>query len=196
MKSPLGDDPKVVLIMLRQPRLNDPKEMRTDPFWEFGSFGCTRCHRKNVMNPRKLAELEGIRFAFAQNGRLGVKLVHVTPPVKMLRHGMFGEAKWSPAEMPLTYASAPTLVNNSDTSDVRELRAMITDVHRRSPVAKFASKFRSRRRALCASVGRRILEVYEQHRRKSGCVSRSYVDALPYMPPKIDKDREATYRVL
>ena len=93
--------------MLRQPRLGDPNEMRTDPLWEFGSFGCTRCHRKNLMNIRKLNELNGARFAFAQNGSLGIKLVHVTPPVRMLHHGNFGEAKWDAAEMPLRYDAAP-----------------------------------------------------------------------------------------
>src|SRR6185312_13769949 len=53
------DDPKVIIVMLRQPRLDSPNEMRTDPLWEFGSFGCTGCHRKNLMNPNKLTELNG-----------------------------------------------------------------------------------------------------------------------------------------
>ena len=60
------DDPRVIIVMLRQPRLNDPNEMRTDPLWEFGSFGCTGCHRRSLMNPKKLTELNGTRFAFAQ----------------------------------------------------------------------------------------------------------------------------------
>jgi hypothetical protein len=77
------NEPKVILVMLRQPRRSNPNEMRTDPLWEFGSFGCTRCHRKNLMNPKKLAELNGVRLGFAQNGPLGIKLVHVTPPVTM-----------------------------------------------------------------------------------------------------------------
>jgi hypothetical protein len=91
--------------MLRRPRLDDPNEMRTDPLWEFGSFGCTGCHRANLMNPAKLTELHGARVGFAQNGPHGIKLVHLTPPIRTLHHGSFGEAKWSPAEMPLTYAS-------------------------------------------------------------------------------------------
>ena len=190
------DEPKVILVMLRQPQRNKPNEMRTDPLWEFGSFGCTGCHRRNLMNPKKLKELDGVRFAFAQNGHLGVKLVHVTPPVTMLHHGKSGEAKWSPAEMPLTYASAPCLVNNSGPSAIPQLVDMISGVRRGSPVAQFASKFRTGRHPLPASVGRRILKLYERFRQKAGCVSKSYVDALPYTPPRVDGDREATYREL
>src|SRR5262245_17851537 len=94
---------RVILVMLRRPRLNDPKESRADPFWEFGSFGCTRCHHANLMNPKKLGELNGVRLGFAQNGPLGVKLVYLTPPIRTLHHGAFGEAKWRPTEMPLSY---------------------------------------------------------------------------------------------
>src|SRR5436190_1393798 len=112
------DSSKVILVMLRQPKLHKPNEMRTDPMWEFGSFGATRCHRRNLMNPKKFGELNGVRFGFAQNGPLGVKLVHVTPAVVMQHHGMFCEATWSPAAMPLKYAAAPTLVNSMGASDV------------------------------------------------------------------------------
>lgn len=190
------DDPRVIIVMLRQPYLKYASEMRTDPLWEFGSFGCTGCHRKNLMNPKKLTEHNGAQFAFAQNGSLGIKLVHVTPPVRMRHHGMFGEATWDPAEMPLHYDAAPTLVNNVGASDVPTLIAMITDVRRGSPVAQFASKFRSRRRPLPDHVGRELLEVYGRFRAGDAAVAKSYVDALPYAPPKIDTDREATYRRL
>jgi len=149
-----------------------------------------------LMNPRKLTELNGARLAFAQNGPHGIKLVHVTPPVRTLHHGSFGEAKWSPAEMPLSYASAPTLVNNLGFSDVPNLLDMITGVRRGSPVARFASKFRSRRLPLPASIGERMIAVYDCVRSDGGSVAHSYVDALPWLPPRIDDDREATYRRL
>jgi hypothetical protein len=127
------DDPRVIIVMLRKPNIYDPSEMRTDPLWEFGSFGCTGCHRDNLMNPNKLTELNGTRFAFAQNGALGVKLVHITPPVNTLHHGMVGEATWHPVEMPLTYSSAPILINNFGASDVPEIREMISDVCAAAP---------------------------------------------------------------
>jgi hypothetical protein len=76
------DEARVILVMLRRPRRGDPNEMRTDPLWEFGSFGCTGCHRANLMNPTKLTELNGARLGFAQNGLRGIKLVHLTPPIR------------------------------------------------------------------------------------------------------------------
>src|SRR6516164_1640695 len=190
------DDARVILVMLRRPRLDDPNEMRTDPLWEFGSFGCTRCHRANLMNPAKLTELQGARFGFAQNGPNGIKLVHLTPPIRTLHHGSFGEAKWSPAEMPLTYASAPTLVNNLGASDVPNLVNMIRGVRRRTAVARFASKFRTRRAPLPKLIGERMIAVYDRVRSDGGRVAQSYVDALPWLPPHVDDDRKATYRRL
>jgi hypothetical protein len=187
---------RVVIVMLRQPRRNNPTEMRTDPLWEFGSFGCTGCHRKNLMNPKKLTEHDGAQFAFAQNGSLGIKLVHVTPRVRMLNHGMFGEAVWEPVDMPLRYDSAPILVNNCGRSDVPTLVEMIHDVRRETPVAQFVSKFRSRRRPLPDHVGRDVVDVYRRFRAGVSAIAESYVDALPYDPPRIDKDRTKTYRRL
>jgi len=191
------NETRVVIVMLRLPRRNS-SEIRTDPLWEFGSFGCTECHQKNLMNLKKLTEHDGARFAFAQNGSLGFKLVHVTPPVRMRHHGTFGEATWKPEEMPLRYDCAPTLVNNSEESDVPTLIELIRDAKRGSPVARFASKFRSRRQPLPDHVGRELLEVYRRHRMRGGraSIAKSYVDALPYRPPRIDTDREATYRDL
>ena len=191
------DEARIVLVMLRRPRRADPNEMRTDPLWEFGSFGCTGCHRTNLMNPKKLSDLNGARLAFAQNGPHGIKLVHVTPAIRMLHHGSFAEAKWSPAEMPLTYDSAPTLVNNHGFSDIPNLLEMISGVRRGSPVAQFASKFRSRRLPLPTSIGQRIISVYDRVRSDGNSVAaHSYVDALPWSPPRIDNDRKATYRRL
>jgi hypothetical protein len=40
---------QVFVVMLRRPRKND---RRSDPFWEFGSFGCTGCHGKNLLHPK------------------------------------------------------------------------------------------------------------------------------------------------
>jgi hypothetical protein len=39
--------------------------------------------------------------------------------------------------MPLSYRSAPILVNNFDASDAPQLLTVIGDVRRRSPVAHF-----------------------------------------------------------
>ena len=43
----------VIIVLLRRPR-RDAAERRTDPMYEFGSFGCTGCHRGNLMNPDRI----------------------------------------------------------------------------------------------------------------------------------------------
>jgi hypothetical protein len=189
------DEARVILVMLRQPRRKDPNEMRSDPFWEFGSFGCTGCHCANLMNPRKLSELEGVRLGFAQGGYLGIKLVLLTPPISTQNHGHICEAKWHPHERPLTYVSAPTLVSNPKHSDVPLLMKMLRGVQRRSIVAKFASKFRSCRTPLPPEIGKQVVEVYKRWRTDMNLASIacSYVDALPYPPPCVDENRKATY---
>lgn len=39
---------KIFIVHLRQPS-NNADEKRSDPFWEFGSFGLTGCHCKNLL---------------------------------------------------------------------------------------------------------------------------------------------------
>ncbi|MDE0241882.1 MAG: hypothetical protein OXQ84_17115 [bacterium] len=178
-------DPKVIVVMLRQPKGDDPREMRTDPLWEFGSFGCTGCHRRNLMNPRKVAELDGSRLAFAQGGDSEIRLVHVTPPVTMIHHGSFAEAVWQPQDMPLAYDSAPLLVDNRGDSDLPVLMEMIDDVRRNTPVARFASKFRSRRKPLPADIGRHLIASYLGFRQRGAVVAQCYADSLPFPPPRM-----------
>jgi hypothetical protein len=120
------------------------------------------------------------------------------PADKNLHHGSFGEAKWSPIEMPLSYALAPTLVNNLGFSDIPKLLDIIGGVRRGGPIAQFASKFRSRREPLPLPVAEQVIAVYERERSNGGfgSVAQSYVDALPCVPPRVDNDREGTYHRL
>jgi hypothetical protein len=194
----VNSEPKVIIVLLRQPRLNEPDEMRRDPYWEFGSFGCTRCHRRNLMNPQKIHLLNDARFAFAQGGAQGFKLVHLTPPVEMISHGHFAEAKWSPIHMPFKYECAPLLINNQDESGFPLLSHVFSSVRRPSPVARFASKFRSRRESLSQEVAQEIIQIFDHQAIASepDAFAKTYVDALPYHPPKIDEDREQSYQAL
>ena len=170
--------------------------MRTDPLWEFGSFGCTRCHQRNLMSPRRADELRGNLLAFAQGGDSEVRLVHVTPPIRIEHHGLFAEAKWLPAQMPLAYESAPILVDNYLGSDVPALFEMLKEGGRSTPVGQFASNFRARRRPLPADIGRQFVAVYRGFRQRGATVSQHYTDSLPFPPPRIDRDRESTYASL
>jgi len=188
-------EPKVIIVVLRRPNLADPEEMRTDPLWEFGSFGCTRCHTRNLMNPRKIDSLNGARLAFAQGGPCGFKLVLLTDPIETISHGDFAEAKWSPANRPLKYNQAPLLIKNGGESDFPLLRYFIAPANCPSWEAKFASKFRSRRMPLDTSIAEEIIRVIDQQAVSGNpdLYVSAYVDALPYSPPKIDDNRRQTY---
>ena len=186
---------KVIIVHLRCPDLNDANEMRTDPFWEFGSFGCTRCHQSNLMNPNKLHLMNEARLAFAQGGDEGFKLIHLTPPIEVVHHGDFGEAKWQPIRMPFKYTTAPLLINNDGHSDFSLLKKFIERTNCPTWKTKFSARFRSRRNPLEQKIGQEIIDIFEQ---KSAAASpdafaSTYVDALPYPPPKIDRNREQTY---
>lgn len=87
----------VIIVHLRRPRSGDK---RTDPLYEFGSFGLTGCHRNNLLADRAAA---GARLAFAQGGDLGFRLVMLTPIVDVRQLADRREAFWLPGEMPLRY---------------------------------------------------------------------------------------------
>jgi hypothetical protein len=189
---------RVIVVLLRRPRKSNPEEMRSDPFWEFGSFGCTRCHARNLMNPSKGHELEGVRLAFVQGGHLGLRLVLITPPVRIVHHTGCCEARWKPAQMPFRYDSAPLVVSNEGETDFSGLIEMFADTNRTTLVGRFSSRFRSRREPLPAHVARKLLRRYEQvvRRARKGSFAASYEEALPYPPNRIDGNRASTYRQL
>jgi hypothetical protein len=188
---------KVFVVYLRTPNMQKKNESRDDPFWEFGSFGCTGCHKHNLMNPKKADELDGARLAFVQGGPAGVKLVHVTPQIKVGHHGHICEAKWHPKDMPLTYDSAPTVVNKEGYSDIRLLQDEVSDKNRRTWACKFASAFRSRREPLSKEISDQVIATYKRFRaRRSSKVAKTYVGAMPYQPPRVEQNRRARYELL
>lgn len=190
----------VYIVMLRQPRRGDPNEMRSDPFWEFGSFGCTNCHARNLLNPKRVAELEGARLAFAQGGRGEVRLVYLTPPIRIVAHANCCEVRWAPAQMPFRYDAAPTLIANDvdHSTDFPGLLLEVNDADRTTWVGKFASKFRSRTSPLDERLARELVEVYAEARlrAKPHELAGDYVDALPFAPPRKDCQRRNTYNAL
>ena len=170
--------------------------MRSDPFWEFGSFGITGCHQKNVMNPRKSDEIQGRRFAFVQGGRNEIKLVHITPTLHVRHHERCMEALWNSEDLSLKYESAPLIVNNQGESDIPGFLELLEFVNRSTNVSKFASKFRSRREPLNNSLASTAIQVFNHFRSNTSTTIGSYTDALPYLPPKVDTDRIGTYESL
>ncbi len=188
---------RVFLVLLRQPT-RKAKEMRSDPFWEFGSFGCTGCHRRNLMNHRNADRLTGGRLAFAQGGNEGFRLVCLTPPISVKRYRDVIEARWQPAALPFRYDRAPLLINNTCESDVPGLVDILRGGRRGTCTGQFASNCRSKSKPLPPVLAEAILDIYAAHRGRSDAedIARTYVDALPYDPPCVDTHRQATYQAL
>jgi len=110
------------LVLLRRPRKGDRKEKRNDPFWEFGRFGITGCHKSNLMNVKRHCIRGGDRLAFAQGGATGFQLVYVAPPVWKVIHRNVMEVNWRPrgvavSILPRTGASPERRHNRVATSE-------------------------------------------------------------------------------
>lgn len=186
---------RVILVHLRRPNRSNPKERRDDPFFEFGSFGCTGCHKKNLMNPKRAEELDGVRLGFAQGGKDGFRLVHLTPPVRVVKYADCCELIWEPAEMPFRYSAAPLLVDNEGRSDFSAILQALHGVDRPTWPARFSSAFRSRRVPLEKAIADNICRVYDRRRKAAAQrdqLAQTYVDALPYAPNTVDTKRGET----
>lgn len=186
-------NPPVYIVHLRRPNRSNPNEMRSDPFWEFGSFGCTGCHSKNLLHPRNAEKLKGARLAFAQGGREGFRLVLLTPEVSIQNLGARFEVRWKPAR-PFKYPSAPVLVANDGRSDMPLLRKFVSVAKRETLEGSFSSCFRTRCRPLERNIANQIIKVSEAARKRpSAQFAECYSEALPYPPPTIDMDRKTSY---
>lgn len=189
----------VLVALLRQPHMERPNEMRSDPFWEFGSFGLTGCHKTNLMHPKKVKELEGVRIAFVQGGDAGFKLVYLTPPVTPIPYSDRSEIRWvedgDTGQMPFRYEQAPFIISTEGVSDVPEIVSIFENVRRNGWMGRFASKFRTRREPLPDACARQLIKVWNARTRKAkpGDFARIYTDALPRNPPKTDYMRRETY---
>jgi hypothetical protein len=189
-------DSKVAIVHLRRPNQKDKKEMRSDPFYEFGSFGCTGCHRRNLMNPKKIEQLNGVRLAFSQGGPEGFKLIQLTLPIKSVKYKNCCELKWDMGAKFFKYKNAPLLINNKGNTHFPCLLDMLRTVNRSTWVAKFSSKFRAKREQLPNVVALEMIKKYsavvksspEEH------FADNYAETMHTPPPKPDKNRKETYQ--
>lgn len=193
------DATKVFFVHLRRPGKDDP---RADPFYEFGSFGCTGCHKKNLLHANNVSELEGARLAFAQGGRLGFRLVFLTPPITIVTHAtannaFVNEAKWTPKEMPFRYECAPVLIRNNHRSDFSLVSSFAGGTQRNTVEGGFSSRIRSSVTPLPPRMATQVVDVYESFRSscESSCVAKQYWEALPYFN-RVDRKhgREQRYK--
>lgn len=189
---------KIFLVHLRRPRSvsQDPDERRDDPFYEFGSFGCTKCHSRNLFHPRHASDLEGARLGFVQGGPNGFRLVFLTPLITVKVWPSNCEARWRPVTKPFKYNTAPILVHNDGTSDFPLVNAFVRKAAGRTPEGSLSSRFRSRAKALNEAMASEVVEVFERLRSRAAAsaFATTYDEALPWRPPIIDLSRESTYR--
>jgi len=186
--------PKVFFVHLRRPGRDDP---RTDPLYEFGSFGCTKCHSSNLFHPRHAEHLKDARLAFVQGGDDGTRLVFLTPPITVKVWADNCEACWTPAEMPFKYSKAPVLVANDGFSDFPLVDSFAKMTNRSTLEGGLSSRIRSRSRPLPLDMAAEVISVYERYRKDKGCsaIAMHYYEALPHIA-EIDDDRKATYQRL
>jgi hypothetical protein len=150
------------------------------------------------MNPNKAERLEGARLAFAQGGPLGIRLVYLTPPVRVSSHRNCIEATWIPHKMPFRYLEAPVLVGNRGASNFPLLEAALRNGKRSTLEGQFASNFRSRTTQLETPIAKELIRTYSNMRKQASCaaIAVCYTDALPKLPPCVDADRQQTYSSL
>lgn len=185
----------VILVHLRQPKRSDANESRTDPLYEFGSFGTTDCHNTNLLRDTAAT---GARFGFIQPGPGIMRLMFLTPPVTVIDHGKRRGAHWKPAEMPLRFAAGIVLIDQEGNTDVPSLKAMLTGGQRSTWVGRFSSAFRSRTTPLPAHVATELIAAWDRLLVDGGPAIRAerYWEALPFMPPRPDTNRAETHRRL
>ncbi|MGH2359078.1 MAG: hypothetical protein ACRDGM_00825 [bacterium] len=186
--------PKVFFVHLRRPKSN-PDERRDDPFYELGSFGCTGCHSTTLFRPHHAADLNGARLAFIQGGPLGARLVFVTPPITVKVWKDRCEARWAPAEMPFKYTEAPMLASNHAGGDFPLVEEFARNTRRTTVEGGLSSKLRSRVTPLSAETASEVIAVYERCREQAptSAIATTYDAALPWRPPKVDRNRTSTY---
>lgn len=191
-------EPSVYFVHLRRPysAYAQPDERRDDPFYEFGSFGCTGCHCGNLFHPRHAKELEGARLAFVQGGSRGFRLIFLTPPVTIQPWRDRCEARWTPPEMPFRYDEAPIVAYNHGIGDFPLIERFACETKRTTIEGGLSSRLRSRSKPLPPELAKEVIRVYERKRSEAlhSAIALTYEEALPYDPPNIDCNRKATYR--
>jgi hypothetical protein len=193
---------RLFIVMLRRPRKNDP---RTDPFWELGSFGCTRCHGKNLLHPKNSKLRNGDRLAFVQGGNQGLRLLLVTPQIKRFDHASGSsqacvELRWDSNRKPFRYDCALPLFEPPAKSRFElfpRLVHSLAHTNRSTIDAKFASRFRARTSPLEGELAQEIEMVFSAAVKRAGrskFITR-YEEALPWCDcPTLPAERRREYQ--
>jgi hypothetical protein len=176
------------IVLLRRPKQSS--DFRDDPFWEFGSFGSTGCHSRNLLHPKNTKIVDGDRLAFVQGGSEGMRIVAVTPPVTVGGSNARIEICWDESFRPLAYQDALSAVDNAGNSSVPLLFANISKINRSTYCGKFSSAYRSRSTAVTDKIAKEIIRAFDAVK---ALPTSNYVEAIaskndPWVIEKI-KDR-------
>jgi hypothetical protein len=161
-------------VYLRQPGGLDDR--RCDPFWEFGSFGSTGCHSKNLMHPKRSPLSAGDRLVFLQGAPGEVRAIAMTPPIRVGGSSMQLEALWDSQYRPLPFSKAPLFIDNAGRTDFPSLLPMLEGVRRGTPCGAVGSKFRSRCTPLHGALAAELAAWFECPRDEA----RKYFEAICY----------------
>lgn len=147
-------------VYLRRP--SGDSDLRRDPFWEFGSFGQTGCHRTNLMHPTSSPLTIGDRLVFLQGGNGEIRVVGLTPPIVVKRGQQPLNVTWDRAYRPLPYAMAPVLTDNCGYTDFPAVARILENTNRTTNCAKVASRLRSRSSPVNRDLQEQLLEWFSQ----------------------------------
>lgn len=147
-------------VFLRRPR--DLHDQRNDPFWEFGSFGKTGCHSKNLLHPKTTPLRSGDRLAFLQGGQREIRIIGVTPSISV--EGNIGrlELRWNATYRPLPYSKAPLLIDNSNRTDFPEVRDLLMNTQRTTHCGAAGSRFRGRTTSIDLNLAEQVLQWFSK----------------------------------
>lgn len=147
-------------VFLRRPR--DAGDLRSDPFWEFGSFGQTGCHGKNLLHPTRTPLRNGDRLVFLQGGDQEIRVVGMTPPITVMGSQQRFDVRWDRTYRPLPYSEAPVLIDNEGKSDFPLIKGILDDVDRSTYCGKAGSCLRSRTRPVDGGLGTSLVTWFDK----------------------------------
>lgn len=143
-------------VFLRKPK--DLTDRRNDPFWEFGSFGRTGCHKANLLHPRRTPLRDGDQLAFLQGGRGEIRVIGVTPSISVTGSTGLLEPEWSRSYRPMPYSNAPLLIDNLGKTAFPSALQLLHGTRRSTYCGAAGSRLRSKMTAVDAELTNEILQ--------------------------------------
>lgn len=147
-------------VFLRRPR--DKADMRSDPFWEFGSFGRTGCHDKNLLHPKNSPLRDGDRLVFLQGGDQEIRAVGLTPPIAISGDSHRLDLRWDSSYRPVPFETAPVLIDNQGYTDFPAVLDALANTQRSTYCGKAGSRLRARTTPIEGKLADQISSLFGQ----------------------------------